>query len=63
MRHPMLRAAFVAAALLAGAPAFAQVSPVQVYGAWHCGSDFCTWSTVRSVTEFDAKIAVTDAPR
>ncbi len=55
MRHPMLRAAVVAAALLAGAPTFAQVSPVQVYGAWHCGSDFCTWSTVRSVTEFDAK--------
>jgi hypothetical protein len=26
-----------------------------VYGAWHCGSDFCTWSTVRSQTEFDAK--------
>ena len=56
MRHPMVCTAFVAAFLLAGAPASAQVaSPVQVYGAWHCGSDFCTWSTVRGVPEFDAK--------
>ena len=30
-------------------------SPIQIYGSWHCGSDFCTWSTVRSQTEFDAK--------
>ena len=28
---------------------------VDVYGAWHCGNDYCTWSTVRDVTEFDAK--------
>src|SRR5688572_11520480 len=42
------------AALLAG-PAAASATPVSVYGAWHCGNDFCTWSTVRSVTEFDSK--------
>lgn len=28
-------------------------TPVQVYGAWHCGNDFCTWAAERSLTEFD----------
>jgi len=28
-------------------------SSIQVYGAWHCGNDFCTWSTVRNMTDFD----------
>jgi hypothetical protein len=31
------------------------VTPIQVYGAWHCGNDYCTWSTVRTATEFDQK--------
>jgi hypothetical protein len=26
-----------------------------VYGAWHCGSDFCTWGAVRTVAEFGGK--------
>ena len=30
-------------------------TPIQVYGAWHCGNDFCTWSAVRTVAEFDSK--------
>jgi hypothetical protein len=25
----------------------------QVYGAWHCGNDFCTWGAARTVAEFD----------
>src|ERR1044072_338081 len=29
--------------------------PIQVYGAWHCGNDFCTWSTVRNMTDFNTK--------
>jgi len=29
--------------------------PLEVYGAWHCGSDYCTWGTARTVTEFDQK--------
>jgi len=33
----------------------ASATPVSVYGAWHCGNDYCTWSAVRSVTEFDGK--------
>lgn len=28
---------------------------IEVYGAWHCGSDYCTWGTVRSAAEFDQK--------
>lgn len=28
---------------------------VSVYGAWHCGNDFCTWSTVRNMTDFDTR--------
>jgi len=31
------------------------VRAVEVYGAWHCGNDYCTWSTARDVNEFDAK--------
>ncbi|MET7804727.1 hypothetical protein [Micromonospora chersina] len=30
-------------------------TPVQVYGAWHCGDDFCTWGTVRTVAQFDSQ--------
>lgn len=25
----------------------------QVYGAWHCSNDACTWATVRDMTDFD----------
>ena len=28
-------------------------TPIQIYGAWHCGNDFCTWATERNMTEFD----------
>jgi hypothetical protein len=35
--------------------ATAAVTPMQIYGAWHCGNDACTWSAVRTVTEFDSK--------
>lgn len=30
-------------------------TPIQVYGAWHCGNDYCTWGTVRTVSDFDQK--------
>lgn len=30
-------------------------SPIQIYGSWHCGSDFCTWGAQRDLTEFDGK--------
>ena len=28
---------------------------IAVYGAWHCGNDYCTWSSVRDMHEFDEK--------
>src|SRR5690349_678472 len=28
---------------------------MQIYGSWHCGSDFCTWASVRNMTDFDTK--------
>ena len=28
-------------------------TPMQIYGAWHCGNHYCDWSLVRNMTEFD----------
>ncbi|WP_238009133.1 hypothetical protein KZZ52_25860 [Dactylosporangium sp. AC04546] len=48
--------ALIAAVLVAPArPAAAAVTPPQIYGAWHCGNDFCTWGTARTVAEFDSQ--------
>jgi hypothetical protein len=33
----------------------ARATAIEIYGAWHCGNDFCTWSTVRDMTDFDNK--------
>ncbi len=30
-------------------------TPIQVYGAWHCGNDYCTWGAVRDMTDFDTR--------
>ena len=30
-------------------------TPMQVYGVWHAGNDYCTWGEERSYTEFDAQ--------
>lgn len=30
-------------------------SPIQIYGSWHCGNDYCTWGAARDVSEFDSK--------
>jgi hypothetical protein len=29
-------------------------TPIQVYGAWHCSNDYCSWATVRTINAFDA---------
>lgn len=50
MSRSVLVLAFVACVC-----AEAAATPVSVYGAWHCGNDFCTWATVRDLTEFDQK--------
>lgn len=41
--------------LTAPVSASAAPTPLQIYGAWHCGNDACTWSTVRDPAEFDQK--------
>ncbi|MGW4645634.1 hypothetical protein [Kitasatospora sp. NPDC004289] len=47
-------AALLAAALAPAAPpAAAAITPLEVYGAWHCGDDACTWATVRTMSQFD----------
>lgn len=51
-----LMTALLAASLPAFVPNVNAAPPsVDVYGAWHCGNDYCTWSTARTVEEFDAK--------
>lgn len=30
-------------------------SPISVYGVWHAGNDFCSWASVRNMTDFDTK--------
>jgi hypothetical protein len=56
MRRILAVLAVCAGLLLAPArPAAAAVTPVQVYGAWHCGNDACIWGTVRTTAEFDTQ--------
>src|SRR5205807_3505273 len=43
-----------AALLLAGHSVNAQTQ-LQIYGSWHCGNDYCTWASVRDMTDFDTK--------
>ena len=43
---------FLLLGLAPAAPA-AAATQIQVYGAWHCGSDECTWGSVRDATNFD----------
>lgn len=31
------------------------LTAISVYGAWHCGNDFCTWASVRNMTDFDTR--------
>src|SRR5260370_11328859 len=42
------------ALVVVGRSANAQTQ-IQVYGPWHCGSDFCTWGSVRNMTDLDSK--------
>lgn len=54
-RFPGLIAALCAFLLSPVAHAQTPTPSLYVYGAWHCASDYCTWGTVRSVADFDAK--------
>src|SRR5215468_7235190 len=54
----MLKNFIIAATALSATaflPASASATPIQVYGTWHCGSDFCNWAVVRDMADFDAK--------
>ena len=57
--HRLAAALVVAAAALvvavAAAGQTAAGTPIQIYGAWHCGNDACTWASVRDMTDFDVK--------
>ena len=55
MSHRILLLLTLAAVSVSVAlPADAQ-TPIQIYGSWHCGSDYCTWASVRDMTDFDTK--------
>lgn len=51
----VLEIAVVFCGLFANPIGAANATPVSVYGAWHCGNDFCTWASIRDMTEFDSK--------
>lgn len=48
-------AVFVTFLVAPATPAAAAVTPLQIYGAWHCGNDFCTWGATRTTAEFDSQ--------
>ncbi|MCI0396354.1 MAG: hypothetical protein L0332_11180 [Chloroflexi bacterium] len=51
----VMAAVSVARSSSPGVASAAAGTPIQIYGAWHCGDDFCIWGTVRNMTEFDQK--------
>jgi hypothetical protein len=51
----LLVASLVAGSSARPKPAPAFFTNISVYGAWHCGSDFCTWASARNMTDFDTK--------
>jgi len=56
MTRKLLMAGFVGlfvVGLLAGAPSANAQYQMQVYGAWHCYSDACSWASVPNMTTFD----------
>jgi hypothetical protein len=48
-------AASASAARTTPSATLAAVTPISIFGAWHCSNDACTWATVRTVTEFDSQ--------
>ncbi len=59
VRHRFLAAlgllpAFVIPSAPSQAAEIAAGNSPQVYGAWHCSDDACTWGRVRTVAEFDS---------
>lgn len=40
----------------------AKATPIEIYGAWHCSNDFCTWDTVRDMAQFRYQQSLDDRP-
>ncbi len=60
MSGRMFVLSFLILAALLSAPftkskTMAAFTSISVYGAWHCGSDFCSWASVRNMTDFDSR--------
>jgi hypothetical protein len=59
MLRMLVLSLLVFASLLIGVPVkpkpVAALTGVSIYGAWHCGNDFCTWASVRNMTDFDTR--------
>jgi hypothetical protein len=56
MEASMLRKLWLPAVIGIGllfSGSIARATQMEIYGAWHCGNDFCTWATVRDMTNFD----------
>jgi hypothetical protein len=51
----LILAALFFGGLSAKPKAVAAATNISVYGAWHCGSDFCSWASVRNMTDFDTR--------
>jgi hypothetical protein len=49
----LIRVVFLFGAAVCG-PAQAAAS-LQVYGAWHCGNDYCTWASERDMADFQQR--------
>lgn len=47
----------IVAALFGGLSSRPKAIPVagniSIYGAWHCGNEFCSWASIRNMTDFD----------
>src|SRR5262249_16051823 len=58
-RHMALVCSFFLILGVSSAPtrnaANSPITPISIYGGWHCGVDFCTWTSARDLTEFDNK--------
>src|SRR5260370_22783734 len=55
MTRHLSRAGLLVLAFLLSASLPANATQMQVYGAWNCGNDFCTWGSVRDMTDFATK--------
>lgn len=58
LRSSLAATALAVAAIVAPPTEWADAAtgtPAQVYGAWHCSDDACTWATVRDMADFDQK--------